>query len=85
MEMTLHKNNFENLTEPQKKIKDFLQLECNYCGVEVRRKNKPYIITDGDTILKYLDLHKIDRIIFLEEYKEAIINIKNEVIKFIAQ
>ncbi|HBJ1650401.1 TPA: hypothetical protein LA460_000305 [Clostridium botulinum] len=85
MEMTLQKNNFENLTEPQKRFRDFLELECNYCGVEIKRKNKPSIITDGDTILKYLDLHKIERIIFLEEEQEVRIGIKKEIIKFILQ
>lgn len=85
MEMTLQKNNFENLTKLQKRFGDFLELECNYCGVEVKRKNKSSVITDGDTILKYLDLHKIERIIFLENEQEVIISIKKEIIKFILQ
>lgn len=87
MEITALKQNNSNhneMTELEERFMDFLIYDCNVCGVTIVRKDKKNILTDGDMVLNHFDIHKVKRIMFLED-NSVVVQYGYEIIKFIAE
>lgn len=84
MEITALKQNYEDLTNLEERLMDFLIYDCNVCGVTIKRDGKNDILKDGDSILEQFDIHNITMIMFLKE-NSVIIKYNQEIIKLIAE
>ncbi|WP_252241602.1 hypothetical protein [Clostridium sp. ZBS18] len=84
METTALKNNYDDLTELEERLMDFLIADCNDCGVTIKRDGKDDVLTDGDSILEQFDIHNVEMIMFLKD-NSVIIKYNQEFIKLIAE
>ncbi|NFT08735.1 hypothetical protein FDF26_17090 [Clostridium botulinum] len=87
MEITALKQNDSNhneMTELEERFMDFLIYDCNVCGVTIVRKDKKDILTDGDMVLSHFDIHRLKKVMFLED-NSVVIKYGQETIRFIAE
>ncbi|MBY6838757.1 hypothetical protein [Clostridium botulinum] len=84
MEITALKNNYDDLTELEERLMDFLISDCNDCGVTIERDGKDNILTNGDSILEQFDIHNVEMIMFLKD-NSVIVKYNQEIIKLIAE